>query len=159
MFMTRIQNNIKNRKERGMASLLYIFLITVIAGYLGYAMDSALGNYTANGLKNAVDSATLAASGNTVYSGNKQSINKSKAKTTFKRLYGANRKNYPNVTARGNYTLSTFKVTKSRGGGANNTLTVMVKEKSNTRFLALLGTKQFNYNIKSTARLGALYEK
>lgn len=157
----KLRNRQLERRERGMASLMYIFLITVIAGYLGFAMDSALGNYTANGLKNAVDNAVIAASNQTTYKGNKQVISSAQAKETFSKYYDNYRKAYPNVTVKGKYKLTKWSVAPSRGAakGINNTLTVSIVEKSNTRFLALLGTSEFTYNIKSTARLGSLYEK
>lgn len=157
----RILNNIKaiqrERHERGMASLMYIFMIVIICASMGVGIDGALGNYTANGLKNAADTAAMSASGKTVFSGNKRAINSKEARKNFTALYGKYRNAYPNVTAKGKAVVN-MKIYKSRGSSVNNTFTVTVKEKSATRFLALVGVSEFTYNIESTARLGALYE-
>ncbi len=157
--ITRAIESKKGRKDHGMAAMIYIMLFTLICTILGIALDASMGNYTANGLKNAIDSATLSASARTQFKGSSQAINAARAKVTFEQQYGNMRKAYPNVTSKGKYTNLKFKVSKSRGSAVNNTLTVSLTEKSSVRLMALTGVKEMKYNLKSTARLGALYEK
>lgn len=145
------------RRERGMASLLYIMLIALILGMTGLSIDGAMGNYTSNSLKDASNTASVAASGETYYVGSKRAIDKKRAISKFTTLYNQYRKNYPNVTIKGPAKI-TYSVTKSRGSSVNNTFKVNVKEKSKTHFLGIVGVQEFNHNIGSTARLGALYE-
>lgn len=147
----------KKSKEQGMASLLYVFMFLLIVAVMGLGFDAALGNYTANSLKDAVNSAALSASSETKFQGNKRVIVKDKAYNKFLSLYSTYRQSYPNVTAKGNPQI-TFKVTKSRGSTVPNTLTVNVKEKSKTHFIALVGVTEQKYNLTATARLGSLYE-
>lgn len=154
----RMRENAQERKERGMSTIIYILLIGLICGVLGVGMDGAMGTYTANGLKNALDNSAVAASQQTIYSGKNRAINPGAAKTRFNAIYGEYRKAYPNVTKEGNYKLTEFRVYKSRGGKANNTLTVTVTNKSRTRFIGMLGINTFNYKQSTTARLGSLYE-
>lgn len=157
--ITRSIENKKRHKDHGMAAMIYIMLFTLICTILGVALDSSMGNYTANGLKNVMDSATLSASSSTQFKGSSQAINASRAKVTFEKQYSRMRQAYPNVTSKGKYTNLKVKVSKSRGSAVNNTLTVSLSEKSSVRMLALTGVKELKYNLKSTARLGALYEK
>lgn len=155
--LNNFNNKRNHRKEKGMASLMYIFLLTLIAGFLGFGMDAALGNYTANGLKSSMDTATLAAAGQVKYSsktGTTQYIHMNLAKQTFSKHYTNYRKAYPNVTVKGGYTPK-----YSWNHSTNPTrMTVSVTEKMNTRFMALIGQKEFVFNLKSSARLGSLYE-
>lgn len=143
-------------KERGMASLLYIMLIALILCMTGASIDGAMGNYTSSSLKDASDASVRTASAQTYYVGSKRAIDSKKSQAMFKKLYMAHRKNYPNVVAKGNPKIS-YKFSKTNSS-LRNTLTVTVKEKSKTHFLGIVGIHEFNHNIKSTARLGALYE-
>lgn len=150
--------NIKTKhRERGMASLLYIMLIALILGMTGLSIDGAMGNYTSNSLKDASNTASIAASAETYYVGSKRAIDKKRSINKFSTLYNQYRKNYPNVTAKGSAKI-TYSISKSRGSSVNNTFRVNIKEKSKTNFLVLFGIGEFNHNISSTARLGALYE-
>lgn len=156
MIIRNLNKKTKHR-ERGMASLLYIMLIALILGMTGLSIDGAMGNYTSNSLKDASNTASIAASAETYYVGSKRAIDKKRAIDRFTTLYNQYRKNYPNVTSRGSAKI-TYSVTKSRGSSLNNTFKVNVKEKSKTHFLGIVGITEFNHNISSTARLGALYE-
>lgn len=150
-------NKKTRQKERGMASLLYIMLIAMILGMTGLAIDSAMGNYTSNSLKDASDASAMTASAQTYYVGTKRAIDAKNSKAMFVKLYNNHRKNYPNVTVKGDPKIS-YKISKSRGSSVNNTFKVTIKEKSKTHFLGIVGVTEFNHNISSTARLGALYE-
>lgn len=145
------------RRERGMASLLYIMLIALILGMTGLSIDGAMGNYTSNSLKDASNTASIAASSETYYVGSKRAIDKKRSINRFTTLYNQYRKNYPNVTSRGSAKI-TYSVSKSRGSSVNNTFKVNVKEKSKTHFIGIVGITELNHNVSSTARLGALYE-
>lgn len=144
-------------KERGMASLLYIMLIALILCMTGASIDGAMGNYTSNSLKDASDASARTASAQTYYVGSKRAVDSKRAKAMFEKLYMAHRKNYPNVTIKGAPKIS-YSITKTRGSSVKNTFTVTVKEKSKTHFIGIVGIHEFNHNIKSTARLGSLYE-
>ena len=146
-------------KEKGVSGLLYIFFAVIIVGVLGIAFDGALGNYTANSIRDILNESTLAASNQTAYSGNTRVISSAAAKTKFKAEYSSLRTAYPNVTSQGNYTLNKFTVSNiKRNGKSSSTLTVKVTEHSKTFFMSIIGQKQLTISPTAVARLGSLYE-
>lgn len=151
-------SRLSSLRESGQASIMYIMMIIVICAGLGVGLDSAMGNYTSNSLRDSANTATMAASAETRYAaGNKREIDTAKAKARFASLYSQYRSAYPNVTSQGSGSVK-YSFSRSRGSNVINTMTVDIKERSSTRFMALIGVKKFNHNISSTARLGALYE-
>lgn len=156
----RLHQRRAQHAEKGMASLMYILLILVVCASLGLGVDSAIGNFTSNGLRSIADMSVMDASSKTKLVGNTRSIVKADAEQRFKLRYLEARKDYPNVTGKnpeGPKKL-TFQYVRT-SSGVYKEMTANVKEESHTRFLALVGIDQFEHNVSATARLGALYEK
>lgn len=142
-------------REDGNAFLMYIFIFPIMCGAVGLSLDTGLGTYTQNGIQNAVDNAVVAGAAQTKYSGKKKVIDFTQANKKVNEIYNEQRKDYPNIT--GETPSITVKLIKGRGTTAD-TLSVVVKEKSPTIFLHLVGVNEFNYDVRGQARLGYLQD-
>lgn len=142
-------------RENGNAFFMYMFLLPILMGFFGYAVDSGISYYTRTGMQNALDSAAIAGATQVNYntSGN-YVINAERAKAQAVAAMKVSLKQYPNLKCE-EYNCYNIKAAIVNGGSERGkVLRLTVTEKSKTLFLHIVGIDEQAYDLKSEARIG-----
>lgn len=145
----------RSDKENGNSFLMYIFLLPILMGFFGLAVDSGISYYTRTGMQNALDSAAIAGAAQVNYNGSGSfAINRDRAKVQAITAMKVSLKQYPNLNCK-DYNCYDIKATIVNGGvGRGEVLRLTVTERSKTQFLHIIGQHEQVYNLKSEARIG-----